>query len=404
MLTRLKAGLNDPERPVGSLLFVGPTGVGKTELAKRITTYMFGASDRMIRFDMSEFMLPGSAGRLLAVGRGVPEGQAVAVQRLARQLQHGPVVVGDGAVAEAQEDLLVLAVDLVAHHGVAQGGQMHADLVVAAGEQLDVQPGVAAPALDHTIPGPRGLAHVVADGPGVAHLRQRRADGQVDQALVALDLAVHQHLVLLGDGALLELLLHGHQRRQGLGHQQHAAGLEVEAVHQLGHDVLGGVVEVAVGAMQLGDHRPVQQPPGRVAGDVGRLVDADQPVVLEQALQLEHRTAGLGQGLVAHGARQLHPHHVALQHLAVGPRAAHLAGPGRDGDQLVVHELAQARARTPLEPRRQEVVEAQACLVGAHLVIERLAPPVEQADVEVVAARLGHVPGRLSARRRRRSR
>ena len=71
VLTRLKAGLNDPERPVGSLLFVGPTGVGKTELAKRITTYMFGASDRMIRFDMSEFMLPGSAGRLLAVGRGV---------------------------------------------------------------------------------------------------------------------------------------------------------------------------------------------------------------------------------------------------------------------------------------------------------------------------------------------
>jgi ATP-dependent Clp protease ATP-binding subunit ClpC len=71
VLTRLKAGLNDPDKPVGSLLLVGPTGVGKTELAKRIASYMFSDADRMIRLDMSEFMLPGSGGRMLAVGRGV---------------------------------------------------------------------------------------------------------------------------------------------------------------------------------------------------------------------------------------------------------------------------------------------------------------------------------------------
>jgi ATP-dependent Clp protease ATP-binding subunit ClpC len=71
VLTRLKAGLNDPERPVGSLLFVGPTGVGKTELAKRLAAYMFGAPDRMVRLDMSEYMLPGSSTRMLAAGRGV---------------------------------------------------------------------------------------------------------------------------------------------------------------------------------------------------------------------------------------------------------------------------------------------------------------------------------------------
>jgi ATP-dependent Clp protease ATP-binding subunit ClpC len=71
VLARFKAGLNDPERPCGSLFFVGPTGVGKTELAKALTRLMFGDESRMIRLDMSEFMLPGSAQRLLWTGRGV---------------------------------------------------------------------------------------------------------------------------------------------------------------------------------------------------------------------------------------------------------------------------------------------------------------------------------------------
>ncbi len=70
VLTRLKAGLDDPERPIGSLFFVGPTGVGKTELAKQLARYMFGSSDKMIRIDMSEYMLPGSAQRLLVSGAG----------------------------------------------------------------------------------------------------------------------------------------------------------------------------------------------------------------------------------------------------------------------------------------------------------------------------------------------
>jgi len=70
VLTRLKAGLNDPERPIGSLLFVGPTGVGKTELAKQLARYMFGNADKLIRIDMSEYMLPGSAQRLLVGGSG----------------------------------------------------------------------------------------------------------------------------------------------------------------------------------------------------------------------------------------------------------------------------------------------------------------------------------------------
>lgn len=71
VLTRFKAGLCDPERPIGSLFLVGPTGVGKTELAKQLARVMFSDSERMIRLDMSEYMLPGSGQRLLSVGHGV---------------------------------------------------------------------------------------------------------------------------------------------------------------------------------------------------------------------------------------------------------------------------------------------------------------------------------------------
>ncbi|MEM9075042.1 MAG: AAA family ATPase, partial [Myxococcota bacterium] len=66
-----KAGIHAPDRPLGSLLFAGPTGVGKTELAKQITRYLFGDDSRLVRVDMSELSAPGAARRLLAAGRGI---------------------------------------------------------------------------------------------------------------------------------------------------------------------------------------------------------------------------------------------------------------------------------------------------------------------------------------------
>ena len=71
VLARFKSGLDDPDKPCGCLLFVGPTGVGKTELAKQLARYLFGDAQRMLRYDMSEYHLPGSAQRLLAVGPGI---------------------------------------------------------------------------------------------------------------------------------------------------------------------------------------------------------------------------------------------------------------------------------------------------------------------------------------------
>ena len=67
---RSRAGLSDPKRPNGSFLFLGPTGVGKTELCKALADFMFDSDDAMVRIDMSEFMEKHSVARLI----GAPPG------------------------------------------------------------------------------------------------------------------------------------------------------------------------------------------------------------------------------------------------------------------------------------------------------------------------------------------
>jgi ATP-dependent Clp protease ATP-binding subunit ClpA len=64
VVTVAKARLNDPQRPWGTLFFLGPTGVGKTECAKALAGYLFGDASRLLRFDMNEFVSPHSAARL----------------------------------------------------------------------------------------------------------------------------------------------------------------------------------------------------------------------------------------------------------------------------------------------------------------------------------------------------
>ena len=62
---RARAGLKDPGRPIGSFLFLGPTGVGKTELTKALAGFMFDDDTAMIRMDMSEYMEKHSVARLI---------------------------------------------------------------------------------------------------------------------------------------------------------------------------------------------------------------------------------------------------------------------------------------------------------------------------------------------------
>ncbi|MGA9285276.1 MAG: AAA family ATPase [Solirubrobacteraceae bacterium] len=69
-LRRSRAGLQDPNRPIGTFLFLGPTGVGKTELARALAEFMFDSQDAMVRIDMSEYMEKHSVSRLV----GAPPG------------------------------------------------------------------------------------------------------------------------------------------------------------------------------------------------------------------------------------------------------------------------------------------------------------------------------------------
>src|SRR5438046_6093303 len=67
---RARAGLQDPHRPIGSFMFLGPTGVGKTELTKALAAFLFDDEQALIRIDMSEFMEKHSVARLI----GAPPG------------------------------------------------------------------------------------------------------------------------------------------------------------------------------------------------------------------------------------------------------------------------------------------------------------------------------------------
>jgi ATP-dependent Clp protease ATP-binding subunit ClpC len=76
-IAMLKAGLTDPSRPVAVFLFAGPTGTGKTELAKTLAEYLFGNADRMLRLDMSELQAPDSIRKIIGAGADEAESESL---------------------------------------------------------------------------------------------------------------------------------------------------------------------------------------------------------------------------------------------------------------------------------------------------------------------------------------
>ncbi|VIX70222.1 ATP-dependent Clp protease, ATP-binding subunit [Streptococcus pneumoniae] len=87
-IRRNRVGLGTPNRPIGSFLFVGPTGVGKTELSKQLAIELFGSADSMIRFDMSEYMEKHSVAKLV----GAPPGYVGYDEagKLTEKVRHNP--------------------------------------------------------------------------------------------------------------------------------------------------------------------------------------------------------------------------------------------------------------------------------------------------------------------------
>jgi ATP-dependent Clp protease ATP-binding subunit ClpB len=143
---RARAGLQDPNRPIGSFMFLGPTGVGKTELTKALATFLFDDEQAMVRIDMSEFMEKHSVARLIGAPPGYvgyEEGGALteAVRRrpyqvvlfdevekahpdvfnvLLQVLDDGRLTDGQGRTVDFKNTLIILTSNIGAEYLVAQ--------------------------------------------------------------------------------------------------------------------------------------------------------------------------------------------------------------------------------------------------------------------------------------------
>ncbi len=157
-IRRSRAGLSDPKRPNGSFLFLGPTGVGKTELTKALTEFLFDTEDAMVRIDMSEFMEKHSVARLV----GAPPGYVgyeqggyltEAIRRrpysvilldeiekahpdvfniLLQVLDDGRLTDGQGRTVDFRNTVIVMTSNLGSTEIQAHAGEQHYDEIKAA--------------------------------------------------------------------------------------------------------------------------------------------------------------------------------------------------------------------------------------------------------------------------------
>jgi len=147
-IRRSRAGLSDPNRPIGSFLFLGPTGVGKTELARALAEYMFDDERAMVRIDMSEYMEKHSVSRLVGAPPGyvgydeggqlteavrrrpysvvlldeVEKAHADVFNILLQVMDDGRLTDGQGRTVDFTNTVLIMTSNLGAHALLAGGG------------------------------------------------------------------------------------------------------------------------------------------------------------------------------------------------------------------------------------------------------------------------------------------
>ncbi|NJP94666.1 ATP-dependent Clp protease ATP-binding subunit [Nonomuraea sp. FMUSA5-5] len=109
---RARAGLSDPNRPIGSLLFLGPTGVGKTELARALAAALFGGEDHMVRIDMSEFQERHTVSRLIGAPPGyVGYEEAGQLTEAVRRRPHGVILLDE--IEKAHPDVMNILLQML---------------------------------------------------------------------------------------------------------------------------------------------------------------------------------------------------------------------------------------------------------------------------------------------------
>ncbi|MDR2652126.1 MAG: ATP-dependent Clp protease ATP-binding subunit [Prevotellaceae bacterium] len=111
-IQRNRAGLKDPNRPIGTFIFLGPTGVGKTQLAKVIAQYLFGSDDNLIRIDMSEYMEKFAVSRLIGAPPGyVGYGEGGQLTETVRRKPYSVVLLDE--IEKAHPDVFNLLLQLL---------------------------------------------------------------------------------------------------------------------------------------------------------------------------------------------------------------------------------------------------------------------------------------------------
>ncbi|MBC7940282.1 MAG: AAA family ATPase, partial [Chitinophagaceae bacterium] len=161
-IRRSRAGLSDPNRPLGSFLFLGPTGVGKTELCKALAGFLFDSDDHMVRVDMSEYMEKHSVSRLIGAPPGYvgyDEGGALteAVRRkpysvllldevekahpdvfnvLLQVLDDGRLTDGQGRTVDFKNTVIVMTSNLGSHQIMQMAGRSSEDIREAVGVEV----------------------------------------------------------------------------------------------------------------------------------------------------------------------------------------------------------------------------------------------------------------------------
>ncbi|HAD39220.1 MAG TPA: hypothetical protein DCF88_03740, partial [Plesiomonas shigelloides] len=121
-IRRSRAGLADPNRPIGSFLFLGPTGVGKTELCKALANFMFDSDDAMVRLDMSEFMEKHAVSRLVGAPPGyVGYEEGGYLTEAVRRRPYSVILLDE--VEKAHPDVFNILLQGVGGGGVFPGGE-----------------------------------------------------------------------------------------------------------------------------------------------------------------------------------------------------------------------------------------------------------------------------------------